>query len=71
MPKEALISLKAPSVIDWIHSDFALSREISAKAGLSYPDSSTASDMLRKYIDAHGTSAGAPWVSSTVEANAL
>jgi len=71
MPIEALVSLKAPTAIDWIHSDLPLSREISTKAGLFYPESSTASDMLRRYIDAHGTSAGAQWVSSTVEANAL
>ena len=71
MPNEALVSLKEPTSIDWIHSDLPLSREISFKAGLIYPESSTASGMLRRYIDVHGISAGAKWVSSTVEANAL
>ena len=70
-PTKALVSLRTPTAIDWIHSDLALSREISNKAELNYPESSNASDLMREYIEAHRANVDPQWVSSTVEANAL
>ena len=71
IPKEAVISLKAPTAVDWIHSELALARRISSKAGLIYDESSDAAVCLRKYIDVQGSSAGDEWVTSTIEANRL
>lgn len=59
----------APTTIDWIHSDYALAREVCDKAGLTSLDSDMALDCLKSYISRNALSE--QWRKSTLESVGL
>ena len=65
LPSGIITRAKSPTVIDWVHSDFPLVRELCNLSGLKNIDSSEAEMFLQSYVKDHGTNLSREWVSST------
>jgi len=71
LPSGVITRTTSPTVIDWVHSDFPLVRELCGSSGLKNIDSSEAEICLRTYLEDHRANLSKEWVTSTLESVAL
>jgi hypothetical protein len=70
VPAAVKFTSTAPIVVDWIHTDLPLARQICEIAGLTWIDSVSAANHLRKYVDG-ASCLPESWVSSTLNSVGL
>lgn len=71
LPSGIITRAKSPSVIDWVHSDFPLVRELCDSSGLKNVGPSEAEICLRTYVKDHRANLSKEWVNSTLESVTL
>jgi hypothetical protein len=71
LPSGIIARGKSPAVIDWVHSDFPLVRELCNSCEMEYVESSRAEMCLRSYLEDNRKSLSEEWVRSTMDSVAL
>jgi hypothetical protein len=71
MPHEVVRTKRDPTVVDWMHTELGLAKEIGQIAGLTYTTGWELEAMLHDYLGGDGSLAPDKWKKSTLKANSL
>ncbi len=66
LPSGVIVRSTSPTVIDWIHSDFPLVKELCTLSGLTYIQPADAERHLRAYVSKNVADLPKAWVISTL-----